>query len=175
MLFFPKTTCFTINYATFLQKHQFLRCILPFLIPFGTGRGQWRSKAELGRAEPSRAEPGRAGPSRAEPSRAEPSRARAEPSRAEPGRAELRRADPSRAEPNRADSSRAVPNRAKPSRTGGDPHAIWCKNIMFYNEFYIFTPPSQNISFYKKLGDFAIKTSIFTMKFIAHQDRKSVV
>jgi len=39
---------------------------------------------------------------------------------------------------------------------------------MFYNEFYIFTPPSQNISFYKKLGDFAIKTSIFTMKLIAH-------
>ncbi len=111
-------------------------------------------------------------PSRAEPSRGGPSRAEASPSRAEPGRAELRRADPSRAEPNRADSSRAVPNRAKPSRTGGDPHAIWCKNIMFYNEFYIFTPPSQNISFYKKLGDFAIKTSIFTMKLIAHHKQK---
>ncbi len=38
---------------------------------------------------------------------------------------------------------------------------------MFYNELYIFTPPSQNISFYKELGDFAIKTSIFTMKLIA--------
>ena len=43
---------------------------------------------------------------------------------------------------------------------------------MFYDELYIFTPPSQNISFYKKLGDFAINTSIFTMKLIAHHKQK---
>ncbi len=127
-------------------------------------------RAEPSRAGPGRAEPSRAEPSQAEPSRAEPSRARAEtsrdePSRAELGRAELRRAEPSRAERNRADSSRKVRNRAETSRAGGDPRAIFFKNIMFYNELLVSAPPSQNISFCNDFDDFAIKTIIFYDEF----------
>ena len=84
MLCFSKTSVFTMNYTPCGWE--------PFWDLFGTGRGQWQS-----RAEPSRAGTGRAEPSRAEPSRAEPSRA--EPSRAGPGRAEPGRAEPGRAEP----------------------------------------------------------------------------
>ncbi len=83
-----------------------------------------------------------------------------------PHRAEPSWAGPSRAEPNRADSSRKVPNRAETSRDGGDPHAILLKKHSFYNEFCIFAPPSQNISFYNELGHFAIETSVFTMTLI---------
>ena len=110
MLSFSKTAVFTMNYTPCGWEQ--------FWDLFGTGRGQCQS-----RAEPSRAEPGRAGPSRAEPSRADPSRAEPEPSQAEP---------------NRADSSRKVPNRAETSRAGGDPRAIFFKNISFYNEFDYF-------------------------------------
>ncbi len=53
---FSQNTVFTMNYTPCGWE--------PFWDLFGTGRGQWRSKAELGRAEPSRAEPRRA---RAEP------------------------------------------------------------------------------------------------------------
>ncbi len=62
---FSKTTVFTSTYK--------LRGWEPFWDLFGTGWGQWRSKAE-----PSRAGPGRAKPSRAEPSRAGPRRKKGE-------------------------------------------------------------------------------------------------
>ena len=100
-----KSTVFTMNYAffkwktIFFQKQQFLQWIMlsfskttvftmnytlcgweSFWDLFGTGRGQWQS-----RAEPSRAEPGRAEPSRAEPSRADSSRS--VPNRAKPSQA----------------------------------------------------------------------------------------
>ncbi len=108
---FSKTLVFTSTYT--------LRGWEPFRDLFGTGRGQWRSKAEPSRAGPSRAEPSRAGPGRAGPSRADPVRAgpsRAEPSRAVPGRAEPSRAGPSRAEPGRAEPSRAEPSSTELSR-----------------------------------------------------------
>ena len=70
----------------------------PFWDLFGTGRGQWRSRAE----------PSRAGPGRAEPSRAEPSRAG-------PGGDE-----PSRAEPNRPDAGRDDPRRPQTAPVGSD-------------------------------------------------------
>ncbi len=38
---------------------------------------------------------------------------------------------------------------------------------MLYNEIFIFIPPSQNISFYNEIDDFAIKALIFTMNLIA--------
>ena len=81
-VYFSKTSVFTMNYTPCGWE--------PFWDLFGTGRGQWQSRAE----------PGRDGPGRAEPGRAEPSRA--EQSRAGPGRAEPSRAGPSRAEPSRA-------------------------------------------------------------------------
>ena len=77
--YFSKTSVFTMNYTPCGWE--------PFWDLFGTGRGQWRSRAEPGRAEPSRAEPSRAGPGRAEPGRAEPGRAEPPPShrRRQPG------------------------------------------------------------------------------------------
>ena len=98
---------------------------------------------------PLRAEPNRLEPSRAEPSRAEASPSRAEPRRAEPGRAELRRAEPGPPEPIRAEKCQTEPGRAGTSRVGGDPRAIFFKNISFYNELYVFIPSS--------------KTAVFTM------------
>ena len=71
-LFFSKTAVFTMNYALFFKKKtavftmNYTPCGWePFWDLFGTGWGQWQSRAEPSRAEPSR-------PARAEPSRAEP-------------------------------------------------------------------------------------------------------
>ncbi len=71
---FFKNVSFYNELCYVFQKHQFfsinIHCPVgsPFWDLFGTGRGQWRSRAEPARAEPSRAELSRAEP---EPSRAE--------------------------------------------------------------------------------------------------------
>ncbi len=73
LCYFQKKKVFTTNYTPCGWE--------PFWNLFGTGSGEWRSKAK-----PSRAEPGQDGPSRAEPSRAGPSQGQPGqwPSRAEP-------------------------------------------------------------------------------------------
>ena len=80
VLFFSKTSVFTMNYALFFKNSSFFNELYTvrlgaILRPFWhrAGPAAEQSRAEPSRAEPSRAEPSRAGPGRAEPSRAEKS------------------------------------------------------------------------------------------------------